>query len=367
MRGSDTALRLLLLMVICGSGVGCTSPGSLAPQFENKLSTREAALHALIAQTPTVDPEDLIEPGDTLEVIVRRGAGEERYTTTVRANGLITVAFIDIDVKGLTEADAEARITEELQSVIRNPRVQVRIAQKAALRPKNFYVLGEVRNPGKYQLGRRTTLLQALSQANGFTDVAALDKVVIISRLGEQPQIRVANLETVLVRGDISADSEVQPNDVIFVPRNAVGDWNVYMSKIQPAIYNVLGIVNGVFIGKALEVLFRTPVAQPPAAAVTAPCWIARTLYGEQAWQVNLLRWYIWGPFSEQWQGRVFAGFYLKHGEQIAQLLRRYPSLQILVRPFFDHLVAKGLEALGRRGLGPQASIPPTRRLAAER
>src|SRR2546425_5628107 len=56
-----------------------------------------------------VKPEDLyvedisdqglpkIEPGDSLEVVVRRGAGEERSLVTVRDNGRGYVGSLDID------------------------------------------------------------------------------------------------------------------------------------------------------------------------------------------------------------------------------------------------------------------------------
>jgi len=89
-----------------------------------------------------VKPEDLfveeadqvfrIEPGDSLEVVVRRGAGEERSLVTVRDNGRVYVGSLDIDVKNLTLPEAEARITEQAATIIRNPRVEVSIKQKKA-------------------------------------------------------------------------------------------------------------------------------------------------------------------------------------------------------------------------------------------
>ena len=356
----------VLAIFVVSLCAGCKVPGSITPEFAESKADADETLTALANQTPTVDPEDLIESGDTLEVVVRRGAGEEKYASTVRANGLITVSFMDINVKGLTEAQAESAVSNKLAGVIRNPRVQIRIAQKVVPRLKNYYVLGEVKTPGRLPLGRNMTLLQALTQAQGYTDVAALDKVVVISRLGEKPSIRVVNLENVLAQGDLKADALVQPNDVIFVPRNKVGDWNVYMLKMNPVINNILGVANGLFIGKAVEVLFRTPVqtggASAPTATVPAGCWIATVLYGDQTWQVNLLRWYIWGPFSEHWYGHLFADAYMAFGQEVARLLRQYPILQSVARPIFDRLLRQGMGALAEHAQA--ASLQPDIRAA---
>jgi polysaccharide export outer membrane protein len=303
---------------------------------------------------PAVDPEDLIQPGDVLEVVVRRGAGEEKYAATVRANGLISVAFTDIDVKGLTEAEAEERINKKLSVVIRNPSVQVRLVQKGITRPKNFFIVGEVKSAGKYPLGRRTTLLQAISQANGYTDIASLEKVVIISRRGEASLIRVANLHQALQSGDMTADLTLEDSDVVFVPRSRMGDWFTYYNKTLLPILNSANIGAGVaFIGKSLQVLFATP---EPAPNIAITCWVASVLYGEHAWQTQLLRWYITGPFSEHWHGRLFTDLYRRYGRQAAEILRQHPSLQSIVKPLFDHLLQRAIETVDR-GTAPPSLL----------
>src|SRR3989441_11811220 len=101
-----------------------------------------------------VKPEDLyyeeadqgpprIEPGDSLEVVVRRGGGEERSLVTVRDNGRVYVGSLDIEVKNLNTSEAEARITEQAATIIRNPRVEVSIKQKRIqLRKQRVFLLG---------------------------------------------------------------------------------------------------------------------------------------------------------------------------------------------------------------------------------
>lgn len=340
----------VIAIMVLGTGCASSTPPSGSPPPGAQAGGGNAP-DVVAAETAQVNPEELIEPGDTLDVIVRRGAGEEKYAAAVRANGLVTVAFVDIDVKGLTEAEAEKRIDEQLASVIRNPRAQVRLVQKGVTRVRNFYVLGEVKSPGKYPLGRRTTLLQALGLGGGYTDVADIGKVIIISRQGETPQVRVANLQSVLVRGDISADLTVNNEDVVFVPRSGVGDFNHYYTKVvQPILSTVLGVVQSVFIGKALDVLFRTPTSTGVAVGTGGGCWVAGVLYGQYAWQTHVLRWYIWGPLSDHPAGRLFADLYRRYGRQAAHFLEHHPGVQALIRPLFDRLLRHALAALDHQG-----------------
>ncbi len=359
-RGKLLGLTLSLELVAGCAGMGVVPsgpPGTPPPVYELSPSKVPGSLPgvALPPSKPGVEPEDLIEPGDTLEVIVRRGAGEEKYTTTVRTNGLVTVAFTDIDVKGLTEAEAEARMNEKLAEVIRNPRVQVRLVQKGITRPMNFYIFGEVKNPNKYPLTKRLTLLQAISIGGGHSDIADLRKVVVIRQRGETPVVKVANLETVLVSGDLTADILLEDNDIVFVPRSKIGDWSVYYNRaLLPVLNSLLIGTNVVFLNKVLADLFKGPEA-PPVAVGT--CWIARALYGDEAWQPRVLRWYIWGPFSDHWYGRLFADLYAAYGERIAAFLTAHPWAKGLVKLLFDRLLDQAIMAADRRLPGFAAAV----------
>ncbi len=298
-------------------------------------------------EAPEPEPQETIEAGDLLDIVVRRGAGEEKYQTAVRANGNVTVSFQEINVKDLTEFQAEEKINRELSAVIRHPNTQVRIAQKSSLRTKNFYVIGEVKAPGKYSLARRTTLLQVIALVQGYSDVALTEKVVVISKQpGRKPLIRIVNMKAALVTGDQAPDIPISDNDIIFVPRSSAGDFNNYYNKVAlPVITQVINALNGVFIGKALDSAFRVPVDQQTTQTAVPVCWVAGVLYGDHAWQTHLLRWYIVGPLSQHWAGRAFADLYRAYGRQAARVLERHPGLQALVRPLFDRLLKEAILA----------------------
>lgn len=84
-----------------------------------------------------------------------------------------------------------------------------------------FYVLGEVKKPGAYQLEQVTTAIQAVALAGGFTDKAAPGRTKIIRthRDGRQETILV-DLNEVLKRGRKEKDVPLAANDVVVVPES---------------------------------------------------------------------------------------------------------------------------------------------------
>src|SRR5438034_8024031 len=98
-------------------------------------------------------------------------------------------------------------------------------------------------------MSRRMTLLQAIGQGGGQTEMGDLEKVIVISRQGETPQIRLANLRSVLVSGEMTADLLVADEDVIFVPRSGIGEFNFYYTMVVNLVLTVVfALVYVVFI-----------------------------------------------------------------------------------------------------------------------
>lgn len=85
----------------------------------------------------------------------------------------------------------------------------------------SFYVLGEVRRPGAYQLEQAATAIEGVALAGGFTDKAAPNRTRIIRthRDGRQETLTV-DLNEVLKRGRKDRDLTLMANDVIVVPES---------------------------------------------------------------------------------------------------------------------------------------------------
>lgn len=158
-----------------------------------------------------------IGPEDVLEIIVWRNADLTKVVQ-VRPDGKISLPLIgDVTAVGLT-AD---QLTKELQSRLKefkeSPLVSVVVQQ---VNSYNVYVMGEVTRPGKYPLKAYSTILQAISQAGGFTLYANKNKMFVLRKLpGKAVENRINVRYDDIVSGNDSAQNVVLiPGDTLVVP-----------------------------------------------------------------------------------------------------------------------------------------------------
>jgi polysaccharide export outer membrane protein len=84
-----------------------------------------------------------------------------------------------------------------------------------------FYILGEVKKPGAYQLDQAATVLEGVALAGGFTDKAAPNRTrVIRNHKDGRQESMVIDLNEVMKRGRKDKDVPLTPNDVIVVPES---------------------------------------------------------------------------------------------------------------------------------------------------
>jgi polysaccharide export outer membrane protein len=85
----------------------------------------------------------------------------------------------------------------------------------------SFYVMGEVKKPGAYQLEQAGTAIEGVALAGGFTDKAAPNRTKIIRthRDGRQETF-VVDLNEIIKRGRKEKDVPLTANDVIVVPES---------------------------------------------------------------------------------------------------------------------------------------------------
>ena len=111
----------------------------------------------------------------------------------VSSEGTIVLNLVGkITIQDLTILEAEKKITEILaKDYLVNPVVVVEVAERIAEKEKEKHkktlsILGQVQKPGSYDLpvDRKLTLLELISQAGGFTDVANAKNIKIIRKEG---------------------------------------------------------------------------------------------------------------------------------------------------------------------------------------
>lgn len=230
---ASVTLGLLLLTGCRNPGQSSLPPSAVSPVGQAIPPLPKGDVYA-DETVPTADTP--IETGDTLDIVIRRGAGEEKFTGVVRENGKVSVGFMEVDVGGVTAAEAERRVQEAAKPFMRDPRVQVTLKKKL-LKVKRVFVFGDVKKPGMIPMARHMTVLQALSAAEAYQETALLEEIRVI-RGGDlsKPYILTADLARAFTYGDLSRNLSLEENDIVFVPREHLGDAAEAAKKIMPLV-----------------------------------------------------------------------------------------------------------------------------------
>ncbi len=152
--------------------------------------------------------------GDVLNVFIWKNR-ELSTIVTVRPDGMITYPLVgEIDVNGLTVDEVEERLSKQLKRQIQDPQVTVILEATHSFR---VYVLGEVLQPGVFELKGPITILQAIAMARGLTTFAAKSKIFVVR--GEKSGLRIPfNYDKYVQGGDIEQNVILRPGDTVIVP-----------------------------------------------------------------------------------------------------------------------------------------------------
>ena len=158
-----------------------------------------------------------LQSGDEVELQVYR---EPQLSGVFRidAAGLIRHPLCgSFKAAGLTPTEVEARLIELLgEKYLVNPKV---IATISSAQNSHVVILGEVEDPGVHSIsfGESITLLQAIAEAGGFTDLASVNRVSVTRTVdGKEQSIRVRVSK--MISGQ-EPDLPLEPNDIIMVPQ----------------------------------------------------------------------------------------------------------------------------------------------------
>ena len=187
-----------------------------------------------------VPPDYKLGPGDQL-VLILTGDVELAYTLAVTREGFMLIPQVgQVFVSHLTLDQLRdllyTRLGRVYSGVKRGPNATTRFDVTVAnVRANQVYVVGEVNQPGAYQISSLATVLTALYAAGGVTERANM-RDVELRRLGK-PLARL-DLYDYLLRGDTRNDLRLETGDVVFMklhgPRAQVTG-----AVRRPAIYDL--------------------------------------------------------------------------------------------------------------------------------
>lgn len=256
MRRSETCLRCLV--IICGAlslslGIVVVHAGSLLGQqapsgttpLDSVSTARSAAADKSVDFTAkdgvspadglsaishaeilgkfsnTVSSDYIIGAEDVLEITVWRNPDLSKVVQ-VRPDGRFSMPVIrDVTAVGKTTSQLGDELTKKLKEYVQNPVVAISLKE---VNSYNIFLLGEVVKPGKYPLKSRTTLLQGITIAGGFTPIAARNQVVIFRFKDNEPGMLTltASYDDIVLRGGVGQNLELKAGDTVVVPSEAM-------------------------------------------------------------------------------------------------------------------------------------------------
>src|SRR5216117_2159686 len=180
--------------------------------------------------------------GDQL-VLILTGDVELAYTLQVTREGFILIPQVgQLFVSNLTLDQLRdllyTRLGRVYSGVRRSPAATTRFDISVAnVRANQAYVVGEVAQPGAYQISSLGTVLTALYAAGGVTERATL-RGVEVRRFGKV--VATFDLYDYLLRGDTRHDVRLETGDVVFVPVHGPRA-QITGAVRRPAIYELEG------------------------------------------------------------------------------------------------------------------------------
>lgn len=156
-----------------------------------------------------------LRPGDVIQIQVQNWE-ELRLgvSYTINADGSIVLPLVGVfDVEGMTVQEVATKLDAKLQGLIESPRARVSVANP---RTPVVTVMGEVQQPGRFEVMAGEGVLPALALAGGLTEFADINAIYVVRKYPNRQRIRFRYGD--LVGGvQRAVDFQLQDGDVVVV------------------------------------------------------------------------------------------------------------------------------------------------------
>ena len=200
-RRLDDTIRVVFAVLVAAFLGGCSS----IPQAP------------ALAASP--DYKYLIGPGDTISIVVWRNP-ELSMVVPVRPDGRIAAPLVeDLLALGKDATTLGRDIEQALSKVIRDPVVTVVVTNFIGPYSEQIRVVGEATRPQILSYRQKMTLLDVMIAVGGITDFADGNGARLLRTAEGNKQYRV-RIKDLVKRGDVSANVEMKPGDVLIIPQS---------------------------------------------------------------------------------------------------------------------------------------------------
>lgn len=193
---------------------------------------------------PKMSDDIKLAAGDSLTVNVW---GQDALTkeVTLDSSGDIYYPFIGkVKASGRTIEQLQATVTEKLSQYYVDPKVTVMPKNLAGQR---YYILGEVNQPGKFEIKAQTAVLEAVASAGGPNKDAG--KTVILLRKQENKLliISIPLQYSNLTENNIpSLTMQVRAEDILYLAPSKIANVEKFMIRLNNILNPILALERGI-------------------------------------------------------------------------------------------------------------------------
>jgi polysaccharide export outer membrane protein len=175
----------------------------------------------------TRQPRYRLHAGDVITVDYRY-TPEYNAAISIQPDGFASLPFLgDMKLGGLTLAEAHDQLLAKASDRLNQPEITIGLKDFE----KPYYIVGgEVGSPGRFEIRSRVTALRAIEMAGGFKMSSKASQVLLIRPVsGLDAETKLIDLKKVTDRRDLKEDVELQPGDLLVVPKTR-------LAKIEPYV-----------------------------------------------------------------------------------------------------------------------------------
>lgn len=192
---------------------GCSHGPALTPRTQLQVLTQQ--------ELPTPNLQDLVQPSrnfvigpyDKLSIDVYGTEDLKRERIEVDGSGQVQFPFAGtLQAGGKTPKELAEVITARISKYVRDPQVTVNLIEATS---SAITVDGQVKKPGLYPVIGRMTLNRSIASAEGLSEFAKIEEVVVFRTVGGKDYAALYDLDA--IRRGAYADPEIFANDIIVV------------------------------------------------------------------------------------------------------------------------------------------------------
>ena len=195
---------------------------SLSAAFAAGILTACGSMSGLPPAPVTAGAADysyVIGAGDTLNIIVWRNP-ELSLSVPVRPDGKISAPLVDeLVAQGKTSIAVARDIEKRLSTFVRDPVVTVIVTTFVGPFSEQIRVVGEAARPQFLPFRQKMTVLDVMIAVGGLTEFADGNGATIVRTSDGNKQYAV-RLKDLVRRGDVSANVEMRPGDILIIPQS---------------------------------------------------------------------------------------------------------------------------------------------------